>query len=566
MQRAIAVFGVRDHVSVAHGHAAGAQRCTLVDTERSVQDRDGTVMRLDRVGSMVESGNERLAGALEHGGGLLVSVGEQIGDAYDGYAERHSITEPVGDVDVLVEVGERVERFAGAGGEVTGDCPRHAVLARRDAADHLACQGDGPVGFGIAQRQCRHREGFPHDVTVGELSSQCDDLLGMGERHRRLAPHRVHHRREPEDICQPHGLPLRASERQRLPCALAGLGGVALRQRDVGTHHREDEAGFTAQALLGIGGLVAAAPGEILVAPAEREERGHGERARVARMLGRSGEGEQGVARPARGGEQARLGEEIGRVPDAQQPEGDIEVAGVGGPRERSAEIVVLASESTLPFDPVAPHDVGNGQLAEARVVHGVGRAYPFAVAVLIEVLLGVLADGFQQPVARVDPLGVSDHQGTGDQCRHELEHIVGLDPAARGHGFGGLEIEPAREDAQPLQQQLLTLVEQLVRPVDGRPQRLVTLHGRVLAAGEQPEPRIETTRQLGRGEHRDARGRELDRQRDPVQPSTHLRHRIGVRRVEREARLHRLGPLHEEQHRGALRDRSQPRSVIGHV
>ena len=93
-----------------------------------------------------------------------------------------------------------------------------------------------------------------------------------------------------------------------------------------------------------------------------------------------------------------------------------------------------------------------------------------------------------------------------------------------------------------------------------------MALHRGALPAGQQPEPLIETPRDLGRSQHRDARRGELDRQRDPVEPSAHLRDRVGVRRVEREARLHRPGPLHEQHHRVALRDRLEPRRVGRHV
>ena len=62
-------------------------------------------------------------------------------------------------------------------------------------------------------------------------------------------------------------------------------------------------------------------------------------------------------------------------------------------------------------------------------------------------------------------------------------------------------------------------VLEEVVRPVDRLPQRLVTLDGGAAAAGEEPEPFVEAGRDLRRRHHARASGGELDRQWDAVEP-----------------------------------------------
>src|SRR6266571_915985 len=92
-------------------------------------------------------------------------------------------------------------------------------------------------------------------------------------------------------------------------------------------------------------------------------------------------------------------------------------------------------------------------------------------------------------------------------------------------------------------------------RPVDRGPQRLMTLDGSVVAAGEDPESLVEASGQLRRREHRNARCRELDSQRDTVEAVTDLPDSTRIRGIEREPCSNCFGALLEQLHRLAARD-----------
>ena len=69
--------------------------------------------------------------------------------------------------------------------------------------------------------------------------------------------------------------------------------------------------------------------------------------------------------------------------------------------------------------------------------------------------------------------------------------------------------------------------------------------------AGEEPEAIVESGGDLRRAHGHDPRRGELDRERNTVEPSTDLVHRLGVRGRDRERRPHRSGPIGEQ--RGGL-------------
>ena len=84
-------------------------------------------------------------------------------------------------------------------------------------------------------------------------------------------------------------------------------------------------------------------------------------------------------------------------------------------------------------------------------------------------------------------------------------------------------------EDRQQLEQPLLGGVQQLVAPLDRRPERLLPLRQVAGAAAERLEAaRQAVPQRLGR-EEVEAGGRELDRQRQPVEPAADVGHGGGV-------------------------------------
>ena len=110
---------------------------------------------------------------------------------------------------------------------------------------------------------------------------------------------------------------------------------------------------------------------------------------------------------------------------------------------------------------------------------------------------------------------------------------------SASAHRLGGLVLAAAGEDGERTEEPLLLGLEQVVRPLDGRPERLLP-RIRVPARLEQVEPLRQPLDELLRREHDGARGGQLERQRQVVQPRAELRDRVGVPRppTERRARV----------------------------
>ena len=130
------------------------------------------------------------------------------------------------------------------------------------------------------------------------------------------------------------------------------------------------------------------------------------------------------------------------------------------------------------------------------------------------------LADRLQHPVARLLRLRAADllHDALLDQRRDAVERI---EPAVAhaGDRFGPRQVEAADEDGQAAKERLLGRVEQVVAPGDGvahRPQPVRQVAG---AAGQQRQGPLQPRQQRRRRQDGDAGGRQLDRQRQPVQP-----------------------------------------------
>ena len=160
-------------------------------------------------------------------------------------------------------------------------------------------------------------------------------------------------------------------------------------------------------------------------------------------------------------------------------------------------------------------------------------------VATLDQPLGRVLPDRLQQAVARVavGPAG-HQHQRLVHQPRQQIERpeLVGAiceDPRR------DLERPAADEHRQHAQQPLLLGGELVVAPLDRRLQRLLPRQ-RGLAAGQQPEAIVQLAANLLDREQLHAGGRELQRQRDAVEPAADVGDRLGVVVGQREVRRDR--------------------------
>ena len=126
-------------------------------------------------------------------------------------------------------------------------------------------------------------------------------------------------------------------------------------------------------------------------------------------------------------------------------------------------------------------------------------------------------------------------------------------------HGGEGLQREPSREDGRPAQDEPLLVAQQVVAPVEGGLQGLVSLPGSPAAAAEEPEPLLEPGGDVGHRQVAGAGRSQFDGQGDPVEVLADVGH-DGLRgRVEDEVgpdgggsfgeQLDRRGPVDQGRH-----------------
>src|SRR6185369_16193238 len=133
------------------------------------------------------------------------------------------------------------------------------------------------------------------------------------------------------------------------------------------------------------------------------------------------------------------------------------------------------------------------------------------------------LADRLQHAVTRGGLVQRQDeHEALADQRADRLDRIevvrTTLDEYLRR-----LEGESAGEHAELAKQALLDRLHQVIAPGDRRAQRLLPFGQVPRAAGQQRQAVLQPREQARRREHRQAGGRELERQRQPVQAAAYL-------------------------------------------
>ncbi len=161
-----------------------------------------------------------------------------------------------------------------------------------------------------------------------------------------------------------------------------------------------------------------------------------------------------------------------------------------------------------------------------------------------------------------VGPL-LPPNQALVDQRSQPLQHA---DRVVPGHGRRRLGIEPAGEDPQAPEERLLVRRQQVVGPGDGVAHRPMPVGPVALAAGEEAEALAQQGAQRRDREDPQPGRRQLDRQRQPVQPRAHLGHRPRVAVGEGEAVVGRAGALDEQGDRfdAAQRGDGRPGGGVG--
>jgi len=188
------------------------------------------------------------------------------------------------------------------------------------------------------------------------------------------------------------------------------------------------------------------------------------------------------------------------------------------------------------------------GVLGERQVVQGVPAAQLAPLAGSLEPLEAVLTDRLEHRDAEGTGAVSAAQQALVVQRGHHVgcveTKLIGL-----AHRFDRLDRRSTREDGQAPEHRLLTVVEQLVAPVD-RPTQGPLPFRDVPAAGEKREAPVEPGKDVSRLEQPNPRRRELDRQRQAVEPGADLGDRRRVLQRQVESRTDCPSALDEERDR----------------
>ena len=205
---------------------------------------------------------------------------------------------------------------------------------------------------------------------------------------------------------------------------------------------------------------------------------------------------------------------------------------------ERDADVLVLDVEHVGPGLLLGPFEVGRGPLRERDVELAVPGPHGVGLVRGGEALARVLPDGLEHAVAHTVRTAArtvgDDEQRPVGEALEEIQHRERADGLGARDDLGRVEREATGEHRQPREQASLGIRQQLVAPVHRRAERLLARDRRARTTGQEPEAIIEPVEDLLRAQHAGARGRELDRERDAVEPVADRRDRRGRRVVER--------------------------------
>ena len=123
-------------------------------------------------------------------------------------------------------------------------------------------------------------------------------------------------------------------------------------------------------------------------------------------------------------------------------------------------------------------------------------------------------------------------------------------DGVGAGHGPDGAQVECAGDDGEAMEHVLFGGRQQVVAPIDGRPQRPVPRRGRAGSVAQGGEAVVELFRQFLGAKHPGAGGGDLQSQGEPVEPAADPDHGIGVGIVEGEVAVDLTGPGAEQRDR----------------
>ncbi len=191
---------------------------------------------------------------------------------------------------------------------------------------------------------------------------------------------------------------------------------------------------------------------------------------------------------------------------------------------------------------------VGVGHRGHVVSVHRVAQ---LPLAALDQALAGVVAQRLEHLVAGDPVHAPAVQQRALDEPVEQVEQLVLVHPITGAHGERRVEVRPAGHHRQAFEHQLLALVEQPVGPLDRALERAVALVSAPARTGQEREVVVEAVGDLQRRERAHARGRQLQRERQAVEPAADASHGRGVGGIDAEAPVRE--PRAVEEHRACL-------------
>ena len=165
----------------------------------------------------------------------------------------------------------------------------------------------------------------------------------------------------------------------------------------------------------------------------------------------------------------------------------------------------------------------------------------------------GILAHGFEQPVAGGSVRFRRQHQRLVHELREEIQNVifvylVFISTVAGADRLGGLQGPASGEDRQAAQQGLLRRSQQVEAPIDHRPQGLpVRQVCPAVFVGQQPEAIIKPRRNLFHRQDFDPGRRQLDCQRNAVEAAADIQQGGGISRSYGKRRRHGKCPVQKQ-------------------
>src|SRR5579864_1306796 len=104
-----------------------------------------------------------------------------------------------------------------------------------------------------------------------------------------------------------------------------------------------------------------------------------------------------------------------------------------------------------------------------------------------------VLPDCFEESVASLTVLGLSQHKRLVYKRRQDIEDTCDLDHSTRADGLGCFQGPTSGKYRQPPKQHPLLLREQVVTPVNSRTESLVTRENCPATSGKKMEPVVQS-------------------------------------------------------------------------